>query len=40
MAQCQCPKCKSGFQVLDDEYGDHPCPKCGYHPESEEGEDE
>jgi DNA-directed RNA polymerase subunit RPC12/RpoP len=38
MATCKCPKCKGRFQVLDDEYGDHPCPNCGYHPENEEDE--
>ena len=27
-----CPKCKKRFQVLADETGSHPCPKCGYHP--------
>jgi PHP family Zn ribbon phosphoesterase len=40
MATCQCPKCTYRFKVLDDEYGDHPCPRCGYHPEQEDGEEE
>jgi Zn finger protein HypA/HybF involved in hydrogenase expression len=35
MATCQCPKCNKRFQVLDDEYGDHPCPNCGYGEEPE-----
>jgi Zn finger protein HypA/HybF involved in hydrogenase expression len=39
MATCQCPNCRNRFQVLEDEYGDHPCPNCGYHPDQEEEED-
>jgi Zn finger protein HypA/HybF involved in hydrogenase expression len=39
-ATCQCPNCRNRFQVLEDEYGDHPCPRCGYHPEQEEELDE
>jgi hypothetical protein len=35
MATCHCPNCNKRFQVLDAEYGDHPCPHCGYGEESE-----
>lgn len=27
-----CPICKTGWNELPDERGDHPCPKCGYGP--------
>ena len=27
-----CPKCYYAFKVLADEYGTHPCPRCGYFP--------
>lgn len=30
MAGQLCPKCKTRFQVLDDEQGMHDCPHCGY----------
>lgn len=30
MAGQLCPKCKTRFQVLDDEQGMHACPHCGY----------
>lgn len=28
---CECPRCRRRFRVPDDEYGDHPCPKCGWY---------
>lgn len=38
-AVCRCRRCGHRFRVLADEYGDHPCPKCGWHPEQDrEGE--
>lgn len=37
----RCPRCGHCFTVLADEYGTHPCPKCGYEPVPfEEGESE
>lgn len=30
-----CSRCRTVFRVLDDEDGDHPCPKCGWHPSQE-----
>ena len=38
MATNRCPRCKRQFQTLDDEYGDHPCPRCGYHPSQDDEE--
>lgn len=32
-ATCRCPRCKKRFKVLADEYGDHPCPRCGCGPD-------
>ncbi len=28
----QCPKCNRSFRTLEDEYGTHDCPYCGYSP--------
>ena len=36
MAINRCPKCYKYFKVPADEWGDHACPYCGYHPENEE----
>lgn len=30
---CVCPHCGRVFKVLADEWGDHPCPKCGFKTE-------
>lgn len=27
----RCSKCGCQFRTLEDEHGDHPCPRCGYH---------
>jgi len=35
METCWCGRCQCLFSARD-EYGDHPCPKCGYDPYSEE----
>lgn len=32
MTTCTCPRCRRRFAVLADEYGEHPCPGCGYEP--------
>ncbi len=29
-----CPECGYRFRVPEDERHDHPCPRCGYHPEN------
>jgi Zn finger protein HypA/HybF involved in hydrogenase expression len=34
-ATCRCSKCGQQFKTLADEYMDHPCPRCGYHPSQE-----
>lgn len=28
-----CNKCRCHFRTLEDEEQDHPCPRCGWHPE-------
>lgn len=28
----RCPVCRCSFRTLEDEYGTHPCPRCGYYP--------
>ena len=35
-----CPECGYRYRVLDDERHDHPCPRCGYHPDLEPDEDD
>ena len=30
MTTCTCPRCRRRFAVLPDEYGEHPCPSCGW----------
>jgi hypothetical protein len=35
MAVNKCPRCKCLFRVPDDEWGEHDCPRCRYHPEDE-----
>jgi len=35
-----CPKCRTRIQVLADEYGDHPCGRCGWEPYNDEEESE
>ena len=30
VATWACPGCKRRWRVLKDEYGDHPCPHCGW----------
>jgi hypothetical protein len=35
-ATYRCPQCNSTIRVLADEYGDHPCPKCGWEPDDDE----
>ena len=32
-ADNRCPKCNHGFRTLEDEFGQHACPRCGYYPE-------
>ena len=39
-AICRCSRCGQQFMVLADEYGQHPCPRCGFHPGREEEEPE
>lgn len=39
-ATCTCPNCNSRFSVLEDEQGDHHCPKCGYHSGQEDEEED
>jgi hypothetical protein len=34
---CTCPKCGRVFRVPEDEWGDHPCPRCGWEPSLEHG---
>jgi len=28
----RCPECGCVFRTMDDEFGMHPCPRCGYFP--------
>lgn len=30
----KCPKCSCVFQTMDDEFGTHSCPHCGYAPDT------
>ena len=39
-ASNQCYKCGYPFKTLADEYGTHPCPRCGYDPVPFEPDDE
>lgn len=38
-ASFTCPKCGTRNRVLADEVGDHPCYKCGWHPDDENEEE-
>ncbi len=31
-ASNQCPSCRFVFRTLEDEFGEHECPRCGYFP--------
>lgn len=31
----RCPECGCVFQTMDDEYGTHSCPRCGFCPHEE-----
>lgn len=32
MAWNRCNQCGHRFQTLDDEFGEHPCPRCNWYP--------
>lgn len=32
----RCPKCRHQFRTMEDEEGQHDCPRCGYGPEDRE----
>ena len=31
----RCTRCNKRIRTLPDEEGQHPCPRCGYHPDPE-----
>lgn len=35
MAANRCPQCRCVFQTMEDEWGEHACPYCGYETEQE-----
>jgi uncharacterized Zn finger protein (UPF0148 family) len=35
-----CPRCRCVFRVPADEWGEHPCPRCGWEPDESAEEDD